>query len=113
MLRLALLVDGFANIGAHNYALYLYIRLLLMFFYSFFTISANFKDRILTKVSASKALPTHVKSLFKNQAITTPFWIRSTLLGNKHGCSRALSRTCVLPIRTGRPMLIVTMRLKT
>lgn len=73
------------------------------------------KDRIFTKVSASKALPNHVKSFLENRAITPPFWISSTSLGIKHGSSRAVSlraRTCVLPIKTGHPMLIVTMRLK-
>ena len=85
--------------------------------FSFLAILAEFgtKDRILTKVSASKALPNHVKSFLENRAITPLFLTRSTLLGNKHGCSRAVSlraRTCVLPIKTGHPMLIVTMRLK-
>ena len=67
--------ESFANWCSWLYLISLHspafdVSLLVPYHFAEFSI----KDRILTKVSASKALPNHVKSFLENRAITPPFW---------------------------------------
>ena len=72
--RSTCIFESFANWCSWLYLISLHspafdVSLLVPYHFAEFGI----KDRILTKVSASKVLPNHVKSFLENRAITPPF----------------------------------------